>query len=325
MDRSERFYRIDQMLTRETVVSLESFLDELEISRATFKRDLEYLRDRLNAPVIWDRDAGGYRYDKPAEGPAFALPGLWFNASEAHALLMMQQLLSELQPDLLGPHIAPLQARLRALINTGKHSAEEIEHRFRLVHAARRKTRIPLFGLIASATLDRQQLRLTHYNRERDETLVRDVSPQQIVYYRDHWYLDAWCHLRNGLRSFSLDAIRNAEQLDSPALSIEETMLRQHFERGYGIFSGQTLNLATLRFSAERARWVADEIWHPQQQGRFDAEGRWLLDLPYSDERELIMDILRHGTEVEVLAPSALRAAVRHQLIAACAQYKTDP
>lgn len=60
MNRTERFYRIDQLLRERRVVSLGNFLTELEVSRATFKRDIEYLRDRLHAPIVWDREAGGY-------------------------------------------------------------------------------------------------------------------------------------------------------------------------------------------------------------------------------------------------------------------------
>ena len=96
MDRTERFYQIDQLLQSGRAVPIERFLESLSVSRATFKRDLEYMRDRLNAPIEWDRFEGGYRYAEPAGGPAFALPGLWFNASEAHALLMMQQLLQSM-------------------------------------------------------------------------------------------------------------------------------------------------------------------------------------------------------------------------------------
>ena len=56
MDRTERFYRIDQLLHERRIVPIEVFLGELEISRATFMRDIEYLRDRLNAPIVWDRE-----------------------------------------------------------------------------------------------------------------------------------------------------------------------------------------------------------------------------------------------------------------------------
>ena len=88
MNRTERFYRIDQMLHERRLVPIEVFLEELDISRATFKRDMEYLRDRLHAPIVWDRDEGGYRFaGASAAGPAYELPGLWFSAGEIHALL----------------------------------------------------------------------------------------------------------------------------------------------------------------------------------------------------------------------------------------------
>ena len=91
MNRTERLYKIDRMLHERRVVSVDSFLQELGVSLATFKRDLEYMRDRLNAPVVWDRDAGGYRFDKQGVGDAYELPGLWFSASEIYALLSLQQ------------------------------------------------------------------------------------------------------------------------------------------------------------------------------------------------------------------------------------------
>lgn len=59
MNQTERFYKIDQLLNERVVVSFQELLDNLEVSRATLKRDLQYLRDRLNAPIVFDRDAGG--------------------------------------------------------------------------------------------------------------------------------------------------------------------------------------------------------------------------------------------------------------------------
>ncbi|HAF54202.1 MAG TPA: hypothetical protein DCL01_03015 [Thauera sp.] len=80
MNRSERFYRIDQLLTARKVVTRQELLDELEISWAPLKRDLAFLKDRFNAPIIHDRDAGGYRFAEPGVGPSYELPGLWFRA-----------------------------------------------------------------------------------------------------------------------------------------------------------------------------------------------------------------------------------------------------
>jgi predicted DNA-binding transcriptional regulator YafY len=296
MDRTERFYRIDQLLTDRRVASFAAMQAALEVSRATLKRDLQYLRDRLNAPIVYDRDAGGYRYDGTGAGAKFELPGLWFNASEIYALLTMQNLLAEVQPGLLGPHIAPLQARLKNLLGSRDDAPEEVARRIRILHAARRRPNAAHFEPIAAALLKRKRLVIRHYNRGRDEETMREVSPQRLVYYRDNWYLDAWCHLRDGIRSFAVDAIRGAEMLEK---------------------------WAKLRFAPEAARWVASEQWHPQQKATTLADGGHLLELPYANPTELVMDILRHGAQVQVLAPESLRQRVRDELEKARQLYTT--
>src|SRR5260221_10488247 len=123
MDRTERFYKIDHLIRERGIVPVKDFLRELEVSLATFKRDIEYMRSRHHAPIEWDRDAGGYRFVKAdSAAPVYELPGLWFSPRAAQALLTMQHLLESLEPSVLGAHVKPLQARLSALLSTGDHS-----------------------------------------------------------------------------------------------------------------------------------------------------------------------------------------------------------
>lgn len=322
MDRTERFYKIEQLLIARRIVPVSSFLEELGISLATFKRDLEYLRDRMNMPIEWDRDSRGYRYATTnSNDKTSTLPGLWFNSSEIHALLTMQHLLTSLGNGLLGNHIAPLQTRLRALLDSTDHGAEEVEKRIKLVHATRRILPLHCFETIATATLQRKQLKITHFNRESGQENTRTISPQQLLFYRDNWYVDAWCHLRKKIRSFAIDAIRHAELTETAAVELTLQDLREHFEKGYGIFSGAKVNWAKLKFTPERARWISTEQWHPEQRSHFEKDGMYVLEIPYSDDRELLMDILRHGTEVEVLAPVTLRKNIQQLLKTTLAQY----
>ena len=79
---------------------------------------------------------------------------------------------------------------------------------------------------------------------------------------------------------------------------------------------------AVLRFTPERARWVSREVWHPQQRGEFDNEGNYILSFPYSNDIELVMDILRYAPDVEVIKPQELRKRVQQQLEKALSQYK---
>jgi predicted DNA-binding transcriptional regulator YafY len=318
MDRTERFYRIDQLLQEHGIVSRRTFMKELEVSLATFKRDLEYMRDRFNAPIAWDADVDGYRYDKPASGPRFALPGLWFDESEAFALVMMEHLLSSLDKGgLIGPHIAPLKARLTAILGTGEASAAEVRKRVRLIVFAPRKLPLEHFEPIGRATLKRRRVHVVYYARSTDATSERDVSPQRLVHYRENWYLDAWCHLRNDLRTFAIDGIRRVRVLDESAREVAVKTLDDYLATGYGIVRGKGVTWAKLRFSAGRARWVGSEVWHPEQRATFDKNGRYTLELPYRDDRELLLEILKHGPDVEVLAPDELRQKTRAAHLAA--------
>ena len=327
MDRTERFYKIDQMLVERRVVSFEALRAVLEVSPATLKRDLLYLRDRLHAPIAWDRAAGGYRYaGKPAgprAGGQFELPGLWFNGREIHALLTMQQLLANLdQGGLLSPHVQPLMARLNGLMGSADDSAEEVRRRVRIIGMAARKLDIGQFERVGSALLRRKRLRITYRARGTGADSDREISPLRLLHYRENWYLDAWCHMRRGLRSFSADAITRAEILEKPARDISEKHLNAILGAGYGIFSGKRVRWAKLLFTPQRARWVETEQWHPRQKGQMRADGAYLLELPYADDRELAMDILKYGPDCEVLEPVELRARVRERLAATLSLYR---
>lgn len=321
MNRTERFYLIDKLLSERKVTSRQELIDELGISWATLKRDLAYLKDRFNAPIIHDRELGGYRFDAPNIGPKYELPGLWFNADETYALLAMHQMLSDLEPGLLTPHIAPLLSRLEAIVGGDDRPFEDVSKRIRLARTGTRRKNPEHFGVVTRAILEHSRIHIRHFNRPRNEFTERELSPQRMVFYRNNWYLECWCHLRKALRRFSLDAIECVKMLGSVAKPVSIKQLDAAFGGSYGIYGGKPAHLAVLRFSVHASRWVSNEEWHPDQVGEFDAGGRYVLKIPYADATELMMDILRQGRHVEVLEPKALRRAVLEEAAQVVATY----
>jgi predicted DNA-binding transcriptional regulator YafY len=280
------------MIQARQCVPLNDFLSELEISKATFKRDLEYLRSRMNASIVYDRFKGGYCFDGQSIGEKIELPGLWFSEKEATALVLMQHLLSGLDKGgLIAPHIAPLTSIIDGILGQSNTPAKELRKRLKVFGMSARKSSIENFEEIGSALLTRKRLQITYYARGTNETTEREISPQRLIFYRDNWYLDAYCHLRKDLRSFSLDGISKADQR------------------------------ARLKFSPEKARWVSSETWHGQQVGAFDKAGNYLLEFDYNQDPELVMDILKYGSGVEVLAPASLRKRVKEELTRALKNY----
>lgn len=327
MDRTERFYKIKELLRLRNVVSFAALQAELEVSRSTLKRDITYLSTRLNNPIEWSRAEGGYRLAQPthateANDRTFELPGLWFSSSEIHALLTMQHLLANLDTGgMLTTHVAPLMARLNALLGDDGVEAVQLRRRVRIIGLAQRTVALQHFQRVGTALTQRRRLQITYTARGTGQITKREVSPLRLVHYRENWYLDTWCHLRNSLRNFAVDALTEAHILNSPAKELSDVELDTLFDPSYGIFSGGPINWAWLQFTSERARWVEHEQWHPQQQGHYQPDGSYLLKIPYADHRELVMDILKHGAHCDVIQPTSLRQIVSNEIKKMAAKY----
>jgi predicted DNA-binding transcriptional regulator YafY len=323
MNATERFYKINQLIADRGVVGVRDLQRVLEISPATLKRDLAFMRERLNAPIVFDRDAGGYRFDKPGVGPRFQLPGLWFSADEILALMSMHQMLDSLDAGgVLGKQIKPLLARLEAALATDAAPAQEVIRRVKIIPSQRRRVVVQWFELVGGALMARRRIRVDYFTRYRNERSTREISPQRLVHYRNNWYLDGWCHKSEGVRMFALDSIENAVLTDAKARDLSLKQVDAETAGGYGIYRGKDLQWATLVFSQEAARWVRSEVWHDEQRTRDLADGRFELKVPYSQPTEIEMDILRHGEHVEVIGPAALRRRIGERLAAARLAYE---
>ena len=320
MSKLDELYRLHRLLDgRRTGIARTDLIGAHGFARSTLSRLIADLRDKLNAPLIHDKERGGYRFDT-ADG-RFALPGLWFTADELLALVTLKHLLANLEPGLLDDHLRPLQTRIDQLL-ASRHLGAGEAGRIRLLSMAARHKNPRHFQIVAGAVLQRKRLVIDYYNRERDESGRREISPQRLAHYRDNWYLDAWCHQKKAVRIFAVECIRSVKASDKPARAVAEAILDRELGSAYGIFGGTPTAVAVLVFTAHRARWVADEIWHPKQQSRWLEDGRYELRLPYSDARELAMDILKYGPDVEVMAPLELRKQVKVRLEAAASQYR---
>lgn len=316
MEQTERIHQIKAWLDAGQYLRRGQLQRQFGVSAATVKRDIEYLRLHRNAPIVFDREHKAWRLDAAAQPPgthyALSVP---LRDDEIHALLAMQHLLADLAPGgLLAAQVAPLRRLLTRLLDKGLQAPADVKRRIRVLALGARRLEVPHFQAVAHAVLQRRRLRLRYRARGSGATTEREVSPQRLVHYRENWLLDAWCHLRGELRSFSVDAIEEASALGTPAIDMADDALDDVLGSGYGIFAGSAVRQARLRFTPERARWVASERWHPDQWGRFDAQGHWLLDVPYADDRELVMDILRHMPQVQVLWPQELADEVRRRL-----------
>lgn len=308
MSRFDRIYKIHEILrSARQPVPMRAFMEELETTRNTVTRDFEFLRDSLGAPLEYCREANGHRYS-PHAGE-FELPGFWMNPSELYALLACEQLLENVQPGLIGNRLAPLKDRIKRLLGESGHDAEQISERIQIQPIQARHCPHQIFDPVAQATLAGKQLIFHYAARSGTGSKGRNVHPQKLLHYRSNWYLLAKCDQAGALRLFSLDRITMPQVTEANAQPMPAEKLNAYTSSSFGIFGGAPKGTAHLRFSDHSAQWVADETWHAEQVGEWQGDG-YHLQVPYSDERELAMEVLRYGADVEVLGPKKLRDEV---------------
>ncbi len=313
-DKWEKVVRLHRLLeSSKYCVPLTKILDELQCSEATFHRVRNYLKNRMGAPIVFDAQYRGYRYDQ-AENGTYELPGLWLTKNELEALLALDSTIENLGEGYFTQLLTPIRNRIRNILKEQGTSLEKLRQSIRIIPIANRNCDPEIFRKTASAIIKHKNVSIIHTTLENQQATERIISPQTLVRYRDNWYVDAWCHLRNSLRTFALSRISSAEFSKTKYKTIPQKDLENFFAQSYGIFTGPANKTAIIEFSGIAAREVSNSKWHPQQKEEWISENTFRLTIPYGNPTELIMDVLRWGELAKVIEPPELRDTVKNHI-----------
>lgn len=308
MDKFDRFQKLHRIFkSHSRPVPLVRLAEQLDCSAVTVRRQIEQMRVFLNAPIFYNKALHGYQY-LPTEQD-FELPGLWMTSQELQSLVVITNVINSIDEGLLSAEFRVLENQIDKLLRARNINISEMSARIKWIPIDKQFTRTEVFTVISEALLSDLRLKMSYHSYSQQKT-QRDVSPQQLIYYRENWYLDAWCHLRKELRSFMLPRITAVEILSSKSKKIQRTDLEEHYEGSYGIFSGKAKHTAKLQFLSPVAREVSSHQWHPAQVGKW-SNGDYLLEIPYNKDDELVRDILKYGDMAKIIAPIALKKKIK--------------
>lgn len=329
---------IDKLLTEKEYVSIELFRKVLQMSEPTIKREIAYMRKKLNAPIVYSHLHRGYCYAKPTKAEKRKDTSAqtrrlqirqWYSSEELYVLLSACDGLEKLERDhttALGNTISPMRSRILGVLTLGSVDPQELQRRIRVIDS-----RIPFpepqtFETVGAALSEKRRVHIRYRSPGEEVPVACDISPVRLICYRNRWYVDAYCHLTHTLKAFQIEHIEFAEVLSLVARRVSLDTVAMALDANYGIFHDEKVLTARIRVNADAAHEVLREVWHPQQRLDQLEEGSWMLSVPYIDPTEVVGEILRWGARVEVLEPPALREQVRKEAesIAALYRERTD-
>ena len=313
----ERFVWFDNEVRRERYPNASKLGEHFEIAPKTAQRSIDHFRDRLQAPLEYDQSRKGYYYTDPT----FQLPVIRISEGELLALLISRKLISEASAGSLADELGSVSKRLGSLLAASLPGRARPEDAFSFRWKSIGPTDPLTFKIVTSALLQGKLLTFCYYSPTSSACTMRTVEPHHMVNYMGNWHLIAWCHLRREWRDFVLGRMTLASVEGADFLIRPKEDWQPYLKDTFGIFQNHRIFNVVLRFSPERARWIRGEMWHENQIEVVQENGSLILTIPASHEQEILMEILKHGSHVEVLEPGWLREKVVRELKGAMCNY----
>lgn len=313
----ERFVWFDNEARRERFPNATKLGEHFEIATKTAQRSIDHFRDRLQAPLEYDLSHKGYYYTDPT----FQLPVIRISEEELLALLISRKLITEASAGSLADELGSVSQRLGSLLSANLPGRAKPEDAFSFRWKNISPTDPQTFKIVTSALLQGKLLTFCYYSPTTSNCTMRTVEPHHMVNYMGNWHLISFCHLRNDWRDFVLGRMTLCN-IEGTLFKIREKEEWQPFlHNTFGIFQNHQSFNVVLRFTPERSRWIKSEMWHEAQTEELQENGSLLLTVPASHEQEIMMEILKHGSHVEVLEPVWLREKIIKEMKASLNNY----
>ncbi len=306
----ERIYFLHTRIQAGHYPNTGSLVHEFEISPATAHRDVAYLRDRLLAPLAFDRRRNGYYYTDTS----FHLP---FENSPPLVLLLGLLGTMARQTGLAGlAELEEMKQRIQGLVFPGQREIDDLLH---CEWIEMEQVDQAVFRDVLASLREQKRLRF-RYRSGTGKISERTVDPMKLVSYQGRWYLLAWCHLRGGRRLFHLGRIAGSSLL---AGTCDHRLVPgdDWLTASFGIFKGPPRYRATIRFTGKAARIVRHQFWHAQQEIRVTGT-EVIMTLPVADDREIMMKVLQFGADAMIIAPGELRQRLAGEIRRMAALYE---
>lgn len=289
-----------------------SLVEEFEISERTAQRDIDFMRDRLQAPLAFDRRRNGYRYTNDA----YEIPIHWLDEDNLLALALATRLASTIPDTAVKEDLCRLIGRmLRLSRNDGYACLDRLVDKISVKNIEYARVDEQFFRLVVRALFDERALCITYHSPHSGVVSERMVQPLHLMHYMGSWHLLAWCATQEAIRDFALARLQMVVFANKPVLLPDNLpSIKEYTRRHFGIMQGETATTVTLRFSPHVAPRILEQIWHPDQQTSLEPDGSLLLSFLTADFRELTRNILSYGAEVRVEQPEELREQVRGEI-----------
>lgn len=308
----ERFFWFHNLVKIKKYPNTRHIVERYEISFRTAQRDIEFMRDRLNAPLQYDTAKRGYFYDNDS----YELPPLWLNEDNIIALSLAVRLASSIPDTGIKEELRGLLEKIFVLHGSDKKTnIRDISKKISVKNIEYSRVNEKYFHQITDTLFKEAPVTITYYSPHKNERTERTILPLHLMHYMGNWHIIAFCNKRKEIRDFALSRIKSINPaVESINLPKGLPSIKEYIRKNFGIMQGVKTKEVRLHFSPDIAEWMQEQIWHPSQKISFKDDGSLILRFPTADYREVKRRVLSYGSTVRVISPKEFIQEVKAEI-----------
>lgn len=310
----ERLAKLCSELARNRYPTKSELAVALEVNVRTIQRDLQFLRERLEAPIVFDPERNGFGLTDSK----WCMPPITLSEDELDFFLAAERLIRRLgagvQADLAREALRGMTAQLPkgaaadfgVLVDTVQLAPEPVLH-------ASAET----LGKLQMATAHRQTLHIHYFSQHRSTSTIRDVNVLKVVEDKGEWYAVAWDHKSGEIRDFHAGRIRAIYETERTFEPPEGWDPDAHVRSGFGMFRGGEDVSVTVEFDAYQAAYARERSYHPTQTiEELGEDGRLRVSFTATTAslEQVARWVLGFGEHARAVGPDSLVRLVQEQL-----------
>jgi proteasome accessory factor B len=304
----ERMMRIHDAIQSGKFPNAAKLAKEFEVSTKSVQRDLEFMRERMNFPIEYDKNRWGYYYTKDVGSfPAFTV-----TEGELFAVLVAEKAMHQYRgSNLEKPLMSAFKKLAASLPETISLHMADWEQTISFRSSAEPISNLEVFDGLARAAAEGRQLELQYRKPGSGMAEKRAVDPYHLANVNGDWFLFAFCHLRKDIRTFVPARIMAAEETGKRFQRPKDFSIENALRDSFGVHSGKSEYHVIVRFNELVADYIREKKWHASQELRNLSNGSVELALRLSSLVEVQRWILSWAGNAQVIAPEELRKAVQ--------------
>lgn len=303
----DRMLRIHQEVQAQKFPNGSTLSRDLEISSKTVRRDVEFMRDRLQLPLEWDGARNGYYYSRPVTN----FPTMHFTEGELVALVVAEKALQQYRGTTFEkPLLSAIRKMEESLPDTISLSLSDIDQAISFRTSAEQILDLEIFDALSKAIATQKQLEFTYRKPGQKQSEQRRVDPYHLANINGEWYLFAYDHLRKDIRTFAPARIKAIKPTGKTFSRVSGFSLEQRLRDSFGVHSGKNKLDVVLRFDEKVADYIREKRWHDSQELKELNGGGVELRMKLSSLAEIERWILSWGGNASVVRPRELADSV---------------